>query len=113
MFAVADGRVLRGPYPFYDVVYALEVEHPGLGVVRYGEITRNVAPGIAPNAPVAAGQVIGYVGKMRAISESMVHFELYSGAGSGPLTDRARAPYSRRADLVDPTEFLDYCEVKS
>jgi len=39
VLAVEDGTVLRGPYLFYDVVYALEVQHPS-GIVRYGEIAR-------------------------------------------------------------------------
>lgn len=113
VFAVADGRVALGPYLFYDVVFALEVGHPGLGVVRYGEILGHVPAGVQPGAQVTAGQLLGYVGKMRTVAESMLHFELYSGTGAGPLTVRADPPYMRRADLVDPTEFLDACEVKS
>ena len=37
--AVADGKVLRAPYFFYLGTNALEVSHPGLGTVRYGEIS--------------------------------------------------------------------------
>jgi len=29
---------------------------------------------------VRAGQVIGYVGKMKTVAQSMLHFELFSGA---------------------------------
>ena len=36
--AVADGQVVRIPYPFYDVVWAVEVSHPGIGLIRYGEV---------------------------------------------------------------------------
>src|ERR1035441_10781748 len=69
VLAVEDGTVLRGPYLFYDVVYALEVQHPS-GIVRYGEIAR-AAEGIVPGITVKAGQVIGYVGKMKTVAQSM------------------------------------------
>ena len=56
VLAVEDGTVIRGPYLFYDVVYALEVQHPS-GIVRYGEIS-HAAEGIATGAAVKAGQVL-------------------------------------------------------
>lgn len=111
VLAVAAGRVIRGPYLFYDVVQALEVEHPCIGVVRYGEISQ-AAEGVKPGVEVAEGQVIGYVGKMKTVAQSMLHFELYTGKTNGPLTDRNRPPYMRRADLVDPAPFLDSCKLK-
>ena len=74
-------RVLRGPYLFYDVVYALEVQHPS-GIVRYGEIAR-AAEGIAAGITVKAGQVIGYVGKMKTVAQSMLHLEVYAGTAQG------------------------------
>lgn len=37
---------------------------------------------------------------------SMLHFELYSGTGSGPLTDTSNKPHMRRGDLIDPTSLL-------
>ena len=52
VLAVEDGTVLRGPYLFYDVVYALEVQHPS-GIVRYGEIAC-AAEGIATGVAVKA-----------------------------------------------------------
>ena len=48
-----------------------------------------------------------------------MHFELFDGSGSGVLTDRVNkieyynedvlknANYQRRADLMNPTKFLD------
>jgi murein DD-endopeptidase MepM/ murein hydrolase activator NlpD len=107
VLAVEDGTVLRGPYLFYDVVRALEVRHAS-GIVRYGEISR-AAEGIAAGAAVKAGQVLGYVGKMQTVAQSMLHLELFAGTEQGPLTDRGRAPFMRRGDLVDPTAFLDSC----
>lgn len=109
ILAVADGKILRGPYPFYDGVAALEVDHPSIGIIRYGEIS-HAADLIRPGVEVKAGQVIAFVGKMVHVPQSMLHFELYGGTGNGPLTDRTRPPFLRRADLVDPTEFLDACE---
>ena len=109
VLAIEDGKVVRGKYLFYDVVYAIEVQHP-CGVVRYGEIS-DVAEGIHEGAEVKAGQVIGYVGKMKTVAQSMLHFEMFGGAEHGPLTDRNQPPFMRRADLLDPTAFLDGCEI--
>lgn len=111
VLSVSDGIVVRGPYPFYDCVYALDVEHSDIGIVRYGEIS-SCPEGIAPGVTVRRGQVIGFVGKMRTIHQPMLHFELYTGTATGPLTDRASAPYMRRVDLIDPTAFLDSCAVE-
>jgi murein DD-endopeptidase MepM/ murein hydrolase activator NlpD len=110
--AVADGEVLRGPYLFYDGVYALEIGHPGLGIVRYGEIQGTPAGHPDIGGPVKAGQIIGFVGKMPDIPHSMLHFELYSNAASGQLTDRSSQPYLRRSDLIDPTALLDSLPLK-
>lgn len=111
VLAVADGTVRRAAYLFYDGVLALEVNHPGLGTVRYGEIGK-AADGLHEGAAVKAGQVIGFVGKMAHVSQSMLHFELYGGTADGPLTDRTRAPHARRADLLNPASFLDGCELQ-
>ena len=39
-----------------------------------------------------------------------LHFETYAGTAQGPLTDRENPPFMRRADLQDPTAFLDGCQ---
>lgn len=108
VLAVEDGTVVRGPYPFYDGVHALEVQHP-CGIVRYGEIS-GAAEGISAGVAVKAGQVLGYVGKMQTVAQSMLHLEMFAGTDQGPLTDRKNPPFMRRADLKDPTEFLDACQ---
>ena len=54
---------------------------------------------------VKAGQIIAYVGRLDS-GASMLHFELYSGKGSGPLTVYSGA-YMRRWDLVNPTSLVD------
>src|SRR5215475_7769750 len=61
IFAVDDGEVIRGPYPFYHGTYALEVRHP-LFVVRYCEI-KGAAAGVEPGSVVEPEQVIAYVGR--------------------------------------------------
>lgn len=106
VLAVDDGTVLMY-YHFYDGVYALEVKH-AFGIVRYGEVC---LPTVKAGQQVKRGDVIARVGKMQHIQQSMLHFELFSGASKGPLTDRARPPFMRRADLQDPTEFLENCAV--
>ena len=56
---------------------------------------------------VTEGQQIGDVGDLVGLDLSMVHFEMYSGAASGPLTVPSNTPFMRRSDLIDPTAHLD------
>ncbi len=105
IMAVASGQVLRNIYPFYQGTFALEVRHSGGFVVRYGEITGKVAAGIRGGETVKMGQVVGYIGKVNSgCCEPMLHFELYSGARNGSLSGSGK--YRRRADLLDPTQYL-------
>jgi len=104
IFAVDEGIVINGPYHFYNGTDALEVKHRFF-IVRYGEILRASA-GIRIGSKVTQGEVIAYVGKMH--HDAMLHFEMYDGSGSGPLTVRPRKPYERRSDLIDPTPYLDH-----
>ena len=104
--AVTGGTVIQQPYPFpsrdYQTV-AIEVRHPDF-IARYGEV--RAAAGLGAGSQVTEGQVIAYVQRMTR--DSMLHFEMYSNPGlATPLTDRSRQPYQRRADLVDPTPYLD------
>lgn len=108
ILAVADGEVIRERYYFYSGTYALEIRHSNGLVVRYGEIGE-AAPGIRKGAPVMRGQVIAHVGRLDS-GKSMLHLEMYRGTESGHLTDASRAPFQRRADLLDPTRFLDEAE---
>ena len=105
VLAIDNGTVIQGPYPFFDVVYAIEVQHDSGIVVRYTEIQQTLPQGISAGARVSRGQVIGYVGLMTSGS-SMLHFEMYKGTVSGELTTGS-GPYRRRSDLMDPTSFLD------
>ncbi len=106
VLAVARGLILRGPYKFYKAksgvwTYAIEVKHTKGYIVRYTEVGE-LAEGIKTGVSVEEGQTIAYVG-----AALMLHFELYKGTEHGPLTDRSRAGFQRRADLLDPTKFID------
>ena len=106
VLAVARGIILRSPYKFYRAknhvwTYALEVKHTKGYIVRYTEVAR-CAEGIETGVSVEEGQTIAYVG-----AALMLHFELYKGTEHGPLTDRSRAGFQRRADLLNPTSFID------
>ena len=105
VYAVADGTVM-GFVAFYMGTYALTVDH-GDFWIRYGEISDKIASALAPGARVREGDQIGEVGDLLGLDLSMVHFEMYSGAASGPLTVPSRPPYMRRIDLLDPTPYLD------
>jgi hypothetical protein len=89
---------------FYHHTYALVVQHHGF-LARYCEI-RGVALGVGRGSVVKAGDHIAYVGKM--FIDSMLHLEIYSKPhAAGLLTNRKNAPFQRRADLQNPTTFLD------
>jgi murein DD-endopeptidase MepM/ murein hydrolase activator NlpD len=104
IYAVEDGVVLD-LYSFYCSTDALEVK--GSRVIRYGEIR----PGSAikynarPGQTVKRGQVIAEVGRLDCYYQPMLHFELYGGTASGPLTTSGNA-FQRRSDLLDPTAGL-------
>jgi uncharacterized protein YgiM (DUF1202 family) len=118
ILAMADGTVIEGPRLFYENVYELRVKHDNGMIVRYGEIKQSVPRGIQVGARVSQGQVIAYVGKITRLNLSMLHLEIYKGNGSGNLTQPNNnypycpAPrygsYSRRSDLLDPTDILDH-----
>lgn len=108
VYAVADGTVL-GAGPFYLGTWAITVDH-GIFTVRYGEVKPKLATGIKAGAPVQAGQLLGEVGQLKGLKMSMVHFEMYRGTETGPLTQKG-TKYQRRKDLLDPTPFLDAAEI--
>jgi murein DD-endopeptidase MepM/ murein hydrolase activator NlpD len=105
--AIADGIVVAPPYGFYDGTNALEVVHPGIGLVRYGEISNAHVVKLAAGEKVKCGQLIAYVGLLDSLKKSMIHFELYTNTVKGPLTVRSNLPYQRRSDLKNPTSLID------
>ena len=112
--AIRAGTVIRGPYYFYAKTYAIEIDH-GSFVARYGEIQNNTQ--VQQGDTVVAGQHIAQVGHLVNINvpSDMLHFEMYSGTSSGPLTDKTSSSakradgisYQRRSDLIDPTSYLN------
>jgi len=104
VLAMADGEVILDPYHFYKDTYALEVKHANGMVVRYGEIADQVPSGVEAGASVSQGQVIARIG-LSDTGSHMLHLEMYSGDETGSLT--GGGPYKRRADLVNPTSYLD------
>jgi murein DD-endopeptidase MepM/ murein hydrolase activator NlpD len=114
--AVADGRVVRGPYYFYAETYALEVDH-GDRVIRYCEV--QPGPPTRAGDPVQAGQRIARVGRLVGINvpSDMLHIEVYDKSATGDLTVRDatasakradNVAFGRRRDLVDPTPLLEH-----
>jgi murein DD-endopeptidase MepM/ murein hydrolase activator NlpD len=107
ILAVQDGEVVKGLYRFLKKTYALEVVHNGGFVVRYGEVTSKRPPeDLSKGSRVDKGQVIGYMGKVKIKKNisPMLHFELYSGSLKGSLSGRGK--FKRRADLLNPTQYL-------
>jgi murein DD-endopeptidase MepM/ murein hydrolase activator NlpD len=110
IYAVDDGTLITGPYAFYHGTYAIEVRHPNF-IARYCEILSPSAGGVQLSSHnITQGQLIAKVGRMYV--DSMLHFEMYSGTEHGGLTRRDRPPFMRRADLIDPTPFLDAWHVR-
>jgi murein DD-endopeptidase MepM/ murein hydrolase activator NlpD len=105
VLAVYHGWVIR-VYEFYGKADAIEVDHGVHGIVRYGEV--DALPGITAGTLVPAGTQIAKIAQLVGMGNihPMLHFELYSGKGSGKLTQPV-GDYKRRSDLLDPTSFLD------
>jgi len=104
--AVNTGKVIRNRYYFYEGTYAIEIKHSDGKVVRYGEITGKAASGVYLGSSVATGQTVGYIGTVSSgCCKPMLHFEMYSGTATGPLTQGGNM-FSRRSDLMNPTEYL-------
>jgi hypothetical protein len=110
IIAVKDGVIIQSPYEFYDGTYAIEIDHEDF-VCRYGELQSNVPTYVKAGASIKQGQVIGYVGKLQTVAQSMLHFEMFSGEQTGALTKKKNLPFQRRSDLIDPTNFLNRGEV--
>jgi murein DD-endopeptidase MepM/ murein hydrolase activator NlpD len=110
--AVADGKVLTSG-SFYLGTAEVTVDH-GEYVLRYGEIDAKDAAVLSFRVgdTVKRGQKLGEVGKLKGLSKTMLHLEMYAGlyAKEVTLTDKSKAscsPYKRRPDLVDPTSSLN------
>lgn len=114
LLALADGFVRQAPYDFYEGTNALELVFPGIGVARYGEITKRQDPVLRAGQSVEGGQLVAHVGRLNSGS-SMLHFELYQSRDphkdvadfdSEPLTQKTLNAYGRHPNLVNPTNFM-------
>lgn len=102
IYAVADGVLVRNPYPFYSGTSAVEIRHGEL-ILRYGEIANGSYSG---GSSVKKGQIIAKVGRLNSGS-SMLHLEIYTnGASSASLTTRV-GELRRRSDVTDPAPYLN------
>jgi len=95
IYAVADGIVTRGPYPFYCETFALEVDH-GDFLARYGEIShscearRSGASGAANRQGWAPGR---YSSPKRYVALGAVRQECFGAAdnhGCGEIKEKTR-----------------------
>lgn len=101
IYAIADGILVQPEYYFYSGTYAVELQH-GPFMVRYGEILRHSYIG---GQRVRRGQPIAKIGRLDSGS-SMLHFEMYSN-GNNHNTLSGGGAYRRRADLINPSPYLD------
>lgn len=105
--SVGTGTVVRGTYFFYQGTYALELRLADGRIARYGEITGKTVPGSETGRSVKAGQNLGFIGKVNSgCCDPMLHFEMYKGNTTGPLTQKWRKGFQRRSDLLNPTDQL-------
>jgi murein DD-endopeptidase MepM/ murein hydrolase activator NlpD len=134
IFAIAAGEVILAPYAFYLGTHAIEVFHPGIGVVRYGEVLSPgkypafqeslaagyaragiehprviPAPHLTNGMPLVEGQLIAAVGKLTGLPNPMLHFELYQAAAKGKSLSGG-GKFSRSAYLLNPTKLLQDLE---
>ncbi len=107
VYAITAGKVLRDRVSFYLGTVVTEIEHPGGFIARYGELAGARLKPLKLGSTVKAGQLIGFIKKVntRSVKSAMLHFELYSGKASGPLTTKY-GKYQRRSDLINPTRYL-------
>lgn len=102
--SIADGRVLRQMYYFYQGTYAIEVKNEDGKVIRYGETNGKAFK----TGRVKKGDKIGEVGKTHCCTP-MLHFEMYDGrAGNASLS--GGGAYRRRWDLMNPTSTVRQME---
>ena len=103
--AVAKGVIRSDLSHFYEGTASLVIDHYYF-TVRYGELSFEppIKSGVYANpisGEVEEGRILGYV-KRTNYRIPMLHFEMYSGEGKGPLTVRSNKPTQRRHDLIDP-----------
>lgn len=121
MVAVDAGIVFElSLFKFAGTTLAISIQHEGIGIIRYGEVTDIPEEFQKVGVKIEkGGTVIGKVGKAVSSYPPMLHFELFDGSGSGRLSNKVDkieyynegvlkdGNYQRRADLMNPSKFLD------
>ncbi len=126
VLAMADGIVLRAN-AFYMRTDEIDVLHPGVGIIRYGEILNGSA--LHRKTFVRQGQQIAVIGQRHENGtwnpRAMLHLELYTDVSrtaplgrnllNGLSQDQVSQPghpsFDRRSDLKDPTELLESAQL--
>jgi hypothetical protein len=89
------------------------------GILRYGEISHRLPPGVTVGGTVSAGQVIGWVAHQ--YGGTMLHLEMFRDAsrkdaltqmGNKNYLHVPNGNYNRRSDLEDPTDTLTFLPLK-
>ena len=125
VLAMADGMVLRTA-DFYDQTWEVTVLHPGVGIIRYGEVDNHSIQSVRHRGIfVRQGQPIAKVGQRMTKGvpnpRAMLHLEWFTDAhlsamldtdqpnalSQGPKGTLAHPTFRRRGDLKDPTELLE------
>lgn len=114
--SISNGTVYELSSNYYRGSMAISINHPGIGIVRYGEILDIPEELFREGANIAEGGiVIGKVAKIVKVS-AMLHFELFDGSRTGRLSTndgeyynegvQTDGNYQRRSDLMNPTALL-------
>ena len=103
--AIADGTVIRRSVGFYLGTNELEVDHPGIGVVRYGEIDAYKIVGLKERRRGSQGDVIAYVGRLQH-RDVDAPLRALQRQGQG-LPQHGHPAVLRRNDLLDPTKLVE------
>jgi murein DD-endopeptidase MepM/ murein hydrolase activator NlpD len=113
VYAVGDGVVIEvaGNFDQYGTS-VVSIEHGDIYdddycIVRYGEVDTIM---VQIGASVSAGDMIAKVGKQPGGTQ--LHLEMYDGTESGQFLQPNNLPYKRRADIIDPTPYMDKWQPK-
>jgi len=110
VYPVANGKVKCVNLYFKNNTHALDVLHDAGFWVRYGEI-EPLKSLYKNGAKVSKEEPLGTVGLQGM--HTQLHFEIYSGVMTGPLTVKGAPGFERRPDLLNPTAYLRAWQSKS
>lgn len=112
VFAVDEGYVVEIGKNFKYETSVVGIGHGDLYeddyiVVRYGEVDTIM---VQLGTKVERGQMIAKVGKQPGGTQ--LHLEMFRGDQTGEYLQENSLPFKRRADIIDPTPYLESWEVK-